>query len=212
MSVDEPSQAFIDAFLNAPPLERPKQQDSDPVSYEAEPQTDPGEILFALGVLVNDLNRNRCRIQWIWSNHRDGYFDLAAPAVATNVTVSLARGLIEDVEPLLSRFEGGGWRAVSTFCSMCLAKRYAVDAIYLDGSKDNFNYDLYEVANSTYLGAYRMLISFMDVLDPKRVPWIKDGIFGHYDPESDRSTKTGAEKFQEDKIRPMEWKMSSGGA
>ncbi|KFH43504.1 hypothetical protein ACRE_057520 [Hapsidospora chrysogenum ATCC 11550] len=153
-------QAFIDAFLNAPPLERPKQQDSDPVSYEAEPQIDPGEILFAL--LVNDLNGIRSRIQWIWSNHHDGYFDLAAAAVATNVTVSLARGLIEDVEPLLSRFERGGWGVVSTFfCSMCLAKGYAVDEIYLDGSKDDSNYDLYEVANNTYLGAYRMLISFM---------------------------------------------------
>ncbi|KAK9350684.1 hypothetical protein V1523DRAFT_399017 [Lipomyces doorenjongii] len=86
----------------------------------------------------------------------------------------------------------------------CLTKGYKVDEIYLDG-KDNFNYDLYNIADDVYLVPYRMLLSFLDVLDPRELPLIKEGMFGRYDPDSDLATKTGRQKFQEDQILLMEF-------
>ncbi|KAK9350250.1 hypothetical protein V1523DRAFT_98130 [Lipomyces doorenjongii] len=204
LSVEEPSQAFIEPFLNAPPM-RPKPRDDDPIVYEAEALKSLEDIMFAFMVMVNDLSRIRSRIQWIWSNHRDGLLDLAASAVATNTAISLARGLIDDIVPLFDGHEEGAWGITNKFFAMCcLTKGYKVDEIYLDG-KDNFNYDLYNIADDVYLVPYRMLLSFLDVLDPRELPLIKEGMFGRYDPDSDLATKTGRQKFQEDQILLMEF-------
>ncbi|KAK9322283.1 hypothetical protein V1517DRAFT_140982 [Lipomyces orientalis] len=204
LSVEEPSQAFIEPFLNAPP-ERPKPRDDDPIVYEAEAPKSLEDIMFSFTVMVNDLNRIRSRIQWIWSSHRDGLFDLAASAVATNTAISLARGLIEDIVPLFDAHEEGAWGITNKLFAMCcLTKGYTVDEIYLDG-EDNFNYDLYKIADDVYLVSYRMLLSFLDVLDPRELPLIKEGMFGRYDPDSDPATKTGRQKYQEDRILLMEF-------
>ncbi|GKT97534.1 hypothetical protein Ct61P_15384 [Colletotrichum tofieldiae] len=205
LSVDEPSQAFLEAFRNAP-HERPKARDEDPESYEAEPQTSLEDVLFAFTALVNDLNRIRSRIEWIWSNHRDGIFDLAAAAVATNTAISVARGLIEDVAPLLDTQVGGAWGVVNKFYLMaCLRKGYEPEQVYLANSRDNFNYDTYDLADECYIVAFRLLKSFADVLNPRDLPLIKEGMFGQYDPDSNRASKTGRAKFQEDKILIMEF-------
>ncbi|KAH7121673.1 hypothetical protein EDB81DRAFT_732501 [Dactylonectria macrodidyma] len=205
LSVDESSQAFLDSFRDAP-HERPKPRDDDPVSYEAEPQTSLEDVLFAFTAVINDLNRIRSRIEWIWSNHRDGKLDLAAAAVATNTAISLARGLIEEVIPLLNKQDGGAWGVLNKFHLMnCLRKGYEPEQVYLNNSKDNFNYDLYDMANECYVVAFRILNSFVDVLDPRDLPLIKEGMFGKYDPNSDRTSKTGREKFEEDQILLMEF-------
>ncbi|KAM6523044.1 hypothetical protein FSOLCH5_003669 [Fusarium solani] len=205
LSVDEPSQAFLDAFRNAL-HERPKPRDDDHVSYEAEPQTSLEDVLFAITALINDLNRIRSRIEWIWSNHCDGRFDLAAAAVATNTAISIARGLIEEVAPLLNKQDGGAWGVLNKFYLMiCLRKGYKPEQVYLNNSKDNFNYDLYDMANECYVVAFRLLNSFVDVLDPRDLPLIKEGMFGKYDPNSNPASKTGREKFQEDQILLMEF-------
>lgn len=176
-------------FRNAP-HERPKPRDEDQVSYEAEPQTSLEDVLFAFTVLVNDLNRIRSRIEWIWSNHRDGMFDLAAAAVATNTAISIARGLIEEVSPLLDKQVGGTWGVLNKFCVMvCLSKGCKPEQVYLDNSKDNFNYHLYDISNGCYVVTFRLFSSFIDVLDPRELPLIKEGMFGKYDPDSNRASK-----------------------
>ncbi|WQF76843.1 hypothetical protein CDEST_01857 [Colletotrichum destructivum] len=205
LSVDEPSQASLEAFRNAP-HERPAPRDEDPASYEAEPQTSIEDVLFAFTVLVNDLDRIRARIEWIWSNHRDGKFDLAAAAVATNTAISVARGMIEEVAPLLDAQDRGVSGVLNKFYLMiCLRKGYAVEQVYLADSKDNFNYDMYDTADQCYMVAFRLLQSFADVLHPRHLPLIKEGMFGEYNPDTDRASKTGREKFQEDTILLMEF-------
>ncbi|WYZ36123.1 hypothetical protein EsH8_XI_000006 [Colletotrichum jinshuiense] len=145
LSVDEPSQAFLEAFRNAP-HERPAPRDEDPASYEAEPQTSIEDVLFAFTVLVNDLDRTRARIEGIWSGVSDGTFDLAAAAVATNTAISVARGMIEEVAPLLDAQDGGVSGVLNKFYLMiCLQKGYTVEQVYLADSGDNFNYDTYPV-------------------------------------------------------------------
>ncbi|KAK1987255.1 hypothetical protein LZ30DRAFT_799281 [Colletotrichum cereale] len=151
-------------------------------------------------------NRRDPAVSWIWSNHREGVFDLAAAAVATNTAISIARGLIEDVAPLLDTQDGGAWGVVNQFYLItCLQKGYEVDQVYVANRKDNFNYDLYDLADECYAVAFRLLQSFADVLDPRDLPLIKEGMFGTYDPNSHRPSKTGREKFQEDQILLMEF-------
>lgn len=104
LSVDEPPREFLDLFRTAS-YERLKTVDDNPVSYEAETQTSIEETVFAFITLINELSRVRLRIRWIWSNHRDGMFDLAAAAVASNTAISFTRGLIEEINPLLKQQE-----------------------------------------------------------------------------------------------------------
>ncbi|KAL2875313.1 hypothetical protein SGCOL_009476 [Colletotrichum sp. CLE4] len=114
LSVDEPTEAFIEAFRNAS-HERPKPSDEDPVSYESEPQSSPGDAMFAVSALANDLQKIRAQIKSIWVNHRYGTLDLASAAVATTVATSIARGLIKEVAPLLDAQEGGVFGFLNNF-------------------------------------------------------------------------------------------------
>ncbi|KAJ8098964.1 hypothetical protein POJ06DRAFT_302816 [Lipomyces tetrasporus] len=148
LSVEEPSQAFIEPFLNAPP-ERPKPQDDDPIVYEAEPPMSLEDIMFAFIVMMDSST---------------------LPPPPSQPTQPSLSPLIEDIVPLFDAHEEGAWGITNKFFAMCcLAKGYEVDEIYLDG-KDNFNYDLYKIADDVYLVPYRMLLSFLDVLDPDYRP------------------------------------------
>ncbi|RSL99617.1 hypothetical protein CEP52_009659 [Fusarium oligoseptatum] len=91
LTVDEPSESFLNMFSNAS-HERPKPAQDDATSYEAEPPTTFDDIYFAFAALMMDLELIRARIRWIWSRHGKGDFDLAAAAVATNTAVSVAAG------------------------------------------------------------------------------------------------------------------------
>ncbi|KAI0436204.1 hypothetical protein F4803DRAFT_557228 [Xylaria telfairii] len=53
------------------------------------------------------------------------------------------------------------------------------------------NYDTYDIGYGTYLTTYRLLDAFVNVLQPGRLPIYKEGVYGYYDPTSDRSKKTG---------------------
>ncbi|TPX17773.1 uncharacterized protein E0L32_002874 [Thyridium curvatum] len=200
LAVYEPSQAFLDA----PDIPRPAPLPEDKTVYVAEQQTTFADALFACTAMMNDLERIRSTIKWIWKNQKDGFFDLAAAAVATNTAIDLARSVSEDVVPLF-KDHGGAWGILNKFFVMiCVRKGYDMDKIFTDGT-DNFNYDAYEIADQTFVHAYRMLLSFLDALLPTDLPLIKEGIFGKYDPKADRSKMTGKEKGKEDQILLMEF-------
>ncbi|KAJ9138152.1 Ank-repeat protein mbp1 [Pleurostoma richardsiae] len=201
LEVYEPSQEFLDA----PDMERPLNADDDTAVYEAERQTTFEDAMVAYTMIINDINRIRSHIEWIWTNYRVGLFDLAAAAVATNTGIDLARNLMEDVIPLF-KDHGGTWTMTTRFFTMCcLRKGYDIDYIFLEGSADNFNYDLYDIADGVYMTTYRILMSFRNVLNPRTVPIIKEGMFGTYNPSSDRKHKAGRQKFEEDQVLLMEF-------
>lgn len=70
--------------------------------------------------------------------------------------------------------------------------------------KFTFDPETYDIADSTFFGTFHMLDGFMAVLRPGQLPLFKPGHYGTYNPRSDRSRKTGPEKWQEDKILIME--------
>lgn len=122
LAVYEPSEEF----LNAPDIERPPPAADDNAAYEAEPLKDFEEALFAYALMIEDLNKIRSHVQWIWRNYRDGILDLAAAALTTNTACDLARNLMEDVVPLF-QVHGGAVNIASKFyLAHCLAKGFSL--------------------------------------------------------------------------------------
>ncbi|KAF3058017.1 hypothetical protein GL218_05222 [Daldinia childiae] len=171
LEVYEPSEDF----LNAPDIERPKVREGDNVTYEAEPPSSLEDLYVAVTLLINDINNIRSRIEWIWTNYRDGFFELAACAVTTNTAIDLARKLMEDVVPMF-KDHGGLWGVLNQFhIAQAMMKGYEPFNYSLNGA-DNFNYDTYDIANETYILTYRILDAFTRVVQPRAIPLYKEGI------------------------------------
>jgi hypothetical protein len=198
LTIYEPSQEFLDA----PDVERPVTVKGDSAIYESEPMTSFEDAIFALTALVNNMNQVKSHIQWIWSNYKDGIFDLAAAAITTNTAISLVRNMMEDISPLLKLHGGFGSMLERFHVLQCLVKGWKLSDITVP-RKDNFNPETYDTASGTYFMAYRLLEGFVDVLQPGQLPLYREGMFGHYDPESDRSRKTGQQKFEDDRALLM---------
>ncbi|KAF7552167.1 hypothetical protein G7Z17_g4489 [Cylindrodendrum hubeiense] len=196
LQVYEPSQEFLDA----PNIERPEKSTEDMVTYEAELQNRFEDAIMAFAMMLDDLDKIRSRIKWIWSNYRDGFSELATAAVATNTALDLARNLMEDVLPIF-KDHGGALDVCKKLFFMIAHER---EGCSLDETLAWFNgatqHDFYEIADETYLNAGRLIESFAKVLSPQNIPIYKEGMLGVYDPESNRDVKTGHEKFTEDNI------------
>ncbi|KAJ8130719.1 hypothetical protein O1611_g2907 [Lasiodiplodia mahajangana] len=199
LDVYEPSQEFLDA----PVIERPAKVQEDNAVYEAETEVSFEHAFFAMTTAVNDMNRIRYRIQWIWTNYRAGIFDLTAAAIATNTAIELVRNMLEDILPLLNRHGGAGEMLKHFYVYQCLVNGWSDDDLFSSGAEDNFNYETYHIGNQTYFTTYRLMEAFIGVVEPGQVPLYKDGMFGFYDPSSNRSSKTGFEKFCDDRALLM---------
>ncbi|KAI0416786.1 hypothetical protein F5X98DRAFT_387764 [Xylaria grammica] len=198
LAVYEPSPEFLDA----PVIERPVKTGDDNAVYEAETETSLEHAMFALTSVINDMNRVRAHVRWVWSNYKVGAFELAAAAIATNTAIDLVRNMMEDVLPLLNSNGGLGYMLQKFHIVQCLMQGWTMDDIFTD-EDDNLNYDTYDVGYGSYLTVYRLLEAFVGVLQPGQLPIYKEGMFGVYDPTSDRSRKTGLQKFEDDRALLM---------
>ncbi|KAF5701091.1 hypothetical protein FMUND_14054 [Fusarium mundagurra] len=195
LNVYEPSQDFLDA----PDIVRPQKAQDDENLYEAEPQNTLEDAMIAYAVMLDDLTYIRSHIKSIWANYKDGFYDLATAAVVTNTGIDLARNLME---PILPVFEPhGGACAVSEKFSIVFAmmKGFSISEVKTWGPKGG-NEKMYDIANDTFLNANILLKALVAVLGPRNIPIYKEGMFGTYDPNSDRSRKNGHQKFNEDQI------------
>ncbi|KAI1124433.1 hypothetical protein F5Y10DRAFT_30607 [Nemania abortiva] len=209
LSVYEPSEAF----LNMPDIERPQPaktagDDELGATYEAERLNAFEDVIFALTTLMNDLNRLRERIKWIWTAYGQGIFDLCSAAIATNTAIDLARNLMDEITPDLDA-QGGAWKMLQKFHMVqCMIEGHPPEALFNNefdnhGSTDNFNYKLYDAGIGQFLQVYNMVDAFSRVIEPNQLPLYKEGMFGTYDPKSNRNAKSGYEKFHEDRALLM---------
>lgn len=194
----EPSQEYLDA----PDIERPGKATGDDALYETEPLTSLEDAVAAYFMLMNDLSRIRSTIKWIWGNYRDRLFDVAAAAVATDTAIDLARGIIEDVS-LVCKDHGGTLDMIKTFYVLCcLRKGYTESQILsvVSAGRPVFDKGTYDISTEAYIITAYSLKSFTQLLHPRKLPLVKEGMFGIYDPCSDRNGKSAEEKLREDKI------------
>ncbi|KAI4862595.1 hypothetical protein F4820DRAFT_429953, partial [Hypoxylon rubiginosum] len=194
----EPSEDFMDA----PDIERPKPSEGTNVTYEAESLTSLEDVLIATTMLINDLNVIRSRVEWIWSNWRDGFFDLAAAAIATNTAIDLARNLMDDVVPLIK--DCGGLQDIlcKVFLLQAINKGYEPPET---SCLDTLLYEAFDVAEGTYVLTLSTLESLAQVVEAQNLPIYKEGAFGNYDPRSNRESKSGHQKHEEDRVLIMKF-------
>ncbi|KNB20727.1 hypothetical protein FOXG_22911 [Fusarium oxysporum f. sp. lycopersici 4287] len=114
LKIYEPSPELLD-FTD---IERPKNAQGDDTIYEAEPETSLEDALVPFIIMMNDLNQIRFYIEWIWSNYRDGYFDLANAAVSINTGINLARNLIDQVLLIMKDY-GSACTILEKFYFVC---------------------------------------------------------------------------------------------
>ncbi|KAI0147263.1 hypothetical protein GGR57DRAFT_494006 [Xylariaceae sp. FL1272] len=195
LSVYEPTDAFLEKSNTERSLPA-KQPGDDEVeaTYEAERLNSPEDIIFALGILMDDLNRFRERIKWVWAAYAQGVFDLCAAAIVTNTAVELARNLMDDIQPDLDA-QGGPWEILQkSHLVICMLNGHAPETIIGPmHSADNFNYDLYDAGIGQFIQIYNMVNAFSRVIEPdngypSRQPLYKDGMFGAYDPSRPRAS------------------------
>ncbi|KAM3504405.1 hypothetical protein MY10362_003566 [Beauveria mimosiformis] len=199
LTVDEPSEAF----LSAPDIERPTKPAADAVDYAAEPPTSFDDAIFALWMLMDDMNKARASIRSVWEHFKSGGFDVVPAAVTTNTVIELVRNMIEDVVPLIEMHGGLDYCLQKCYMIKCLLKGFSLSELTTENVKDNFNYNTYDEANETYFLCFRLLEGFQGVLEPGRIPLYHDGFFGAFDAKSDRTKKSGAGKFHDDRALLM---------
>ncbi|KAI8716519.1 hypothetical protein NCS52_00946000 [Fusarium sp. LHS14.1] len=203
LTVHEPSESFLEKSRDAS-HEGPKPAQYDAASYEAELPTTSDDIYFAFNTLIKDLHQIRASIQWVWSGHGTHNFDFGAAAVTTNTAVSLARGLIEEVEPILAKYDGGFNRLLRMgFAHDCLKRGMTLDQVWSDGvvtGKQDANYDSYDSA----VGCYFIPLTTFEIVSeriPNGVVVLADSPRGEYnDATPSWASMSNKQKFEKDSM------------
>lgn len=206
LKIYEPSSEFLDA----PDIQRPQPTalPSEKVVYEAEAsaRTDLEDAIFTFALMIDDMNKIRQEVKRIWAGYRDGMFDLAAAAVATNTAVDLARSLADEIEPLF-RPHGGVWKVAQKFyLGVAFAAGFSPPSMSFDFTSREFafNPETYDLADYTFFATYYLLEGLKAILQPGHLPlYIPRGL-GTYNPKSDRARMTATQRYNEDKILVIE--------
>ncbi|KAK2678718.1 hypothetical protein RAB80_003899 [Fusarium oxysporum f. sp. vasinfectum] len=130
-------------LLDFTDIERPKNAQGDDTIYEAEPEISLEDALVAFTIMMNDLNQIRCYLEWIWSDYRDGYFDLANAVVSTNTGINLARNLIDQVLPIM-KDHGSACTILEKFSFVCARRDGFSEDDTVSWSPAGKNEDIYE--------------------------------------------------------------------
>lgn len=118
LSVDEPSQGFLERFsTECDHAARPLQLAGDASVFEAGLEKPEEELMFLCSALLRDLNEIRPSNHPMWPQ-KETTWDPAAFAISTNVAISLDRGLIDEVEPLLEKAKAGSLFMMETMASV----------------------------------------------------------------------------------------------
>jgi hypothetical protein len=191
----EPSQAFLDAPAPAPSKPDKNQPPTSDASYVAEQSSTLEEVIFAWTVMTKDLTALRNYIKAIWLEHRNGFFDAAVAALATNTAVDLARSIMDEVLPLAEQ-HGGCWLIAQCFHrGHCLGR--GLDPH--DDASTTGTYGTYDIASDTLVATYTLLGLLPEYLDERPILSFKEWRYFHYDPAKDRQSLSGKEKACEDK-------------
>jgi len=200
LTVDEPSQASLDA----PEVERPKQDPNDKTTYEAEPQVSVLESMFAFWSLMDDLLQLRRVVAWNWRKQTVAMSTIAACAVTTNAAIELARGWVEESASLFELNGGTSLLLDHFFVMNCLASPTSplspeqfADPEMLVPVEDL--YESYDIADSTCYNAYRILSVSLQIVDNEGTSIPRDGpLSKSRGTVKDREVMSGKEKYLTD--------------
>jgi hypothetical protein len=105
LKVEEPSDEFLEWWHHG--ADSKAKGNRARVTYEAETPNNRMETLLRYMLVLEDVAKIRLGIMTMWKEHKAGLLDLGAAALATNAAVSLARGIMDEVEPPLQPHKAG---------------------------------------------------------------------------------------------------------
>jgi hypothetical protein len=178
----------------------PSPPESQLLIYEIEPAKEKKDVeqdeLFAIFCLFDDLDRLRSYVQDLWVNYKQQKIDLITASVTTNTAFQLA---IRAQDEILAAYpEYSDYQDVLLTIMQQFIKAQGADEKEGEVEIDD------DVAQWIFAPAHSILDSFCDVLKPKRVPLMKRGYYGIYDPRVDRDSLDDLQKNREDLILLME--------
>lgn len=195
LDLEEPSKAFEQA-PDVTPIPT-----NEPI-YKAERQNDLEEGFFALYLLLHDLNKLRTEVSTAWAGYKNGMHDLIAASITTNTAVDLARSMVDELKSTFAK-HGGASRMLHVYhAAHCLG--VGTSEAHRARPGDDMNFSTYKVSEALFYPALQLLNAFCDVLKVKPTPEMKRGIYGFYQPHTNRNSKSNRDKFIEDKILLLE--------
>ncbi|KAJ4314582.1 hypothetical protein N0V84_008806 [Fusarium piperis] len=199
LEVYEPSQDFLDA----PDIPRPQVARQDAAIYEADPWPTLEEALIAFAMMCKDLAEIRQFVSDLWSAFvsQDGELnDPAAMAVVTNTGLEFAANIIEDMSPIFKE-HGGAFAICQTYMTRILSQPdESPEECRKRMAEPSSQGEYYDVSNSCYFFIGSLLYTLAAIPWQGNTALYPEGHFGVYDPESDWTSKTGLQKFEEDGI------------
>jgi len=165
---------------------------------------DPGKViedleqekLFAVYCLFDDLDRLRTFVSNLWQEYKKQKIDLITASVVTNTAFQLA---IRTQDEILAAYpEYRDYQDVLLTVVKPFMKAQGVDPREGEVEVDD------DIANWIFAPVHSILDSFCEVLVPGRVPLMKRGHFGTYNPLQDRNAMSPSRKNREDLILLME--------
>ncbi|PGH32119.1 hypothetical protein GX50_05080 [[Emmonsia] crescens] len=197
--VQEPSKEFINA-----PNVRPTTATTKVEEVNHEEQNPPDDVAapprFLL--LLQDYYLLRTFLIHAWTQYRDEVFKLECVSLATNTAIDIARRMCEDVDPLLE--EHVKFKTILAAIYFDICKQSGHDPMFCEQPRDIINFQPYDAIEGTLLPAYILLEQWRNAspngLPPEGFPAVPPNYPSTYDPKSDRSNKSGRDKFKEDHI------------
>jgi hypothetical protein len=196
LELEEPSIAS-----EGPPDLAPAAPTQEPI-YKAERQNDLEESYFAFYLLLHDFSSLRTEVKRAWTGYHNGVHDLVAASITTNTAVDLARSMTDDLKTTFAKHGGATTMMQVYYAIHC--KTSATPEARKVRPGDDMNFSTYEVADALYYPTFQLLTAFCDVFSVNSDPQMKGGIYGKYEPQTNRESKSSREKYMEDKILLLE--------
>lgn len=175
------------------------------VKYTAEysEHSEP-EAIFAFTALLKDLFSLREEIHDLWQDYSSGKLDLAATAVSVNIALELARGMEEEVTPLLVKYGGAITLLPKIFDAVC--QSLGLDPNEKELPSDDMNLACYDIGAS-FLWNVASLLDAIRVSAPDGSQGMPcyTGSFGWFDPQTaNLETMSNRECWAQDKAAVLE--------
>lgn len=192
----------LETFLDTEPVTADQMPSAaSQVEYCLDRVLDRNENHFAFYCLLHDFNVIRIYIQQVWDSYKHGVTDLIAASIATNTAIEIARGLQDDFTEVFSNLVDFDIHMHATYHVACENANH--DSRLKARPDDEMNFEAYEEIETSLFPTYIILTFFNESMEPG-VPPSYTGLFGSYEPKSDREWMLPKWKFREDKALLLE--------
>lgn len=194
----EPLADSLNGFLLEEPRSDSVSESGDlDVSFEDENIDDSEEYIVAFYFLLSDFSKLRKAVSSMWTGYKGGKYGLPAVSVATDTAISFARCLEQDILRVWDSHVGISRLLQAYYVCLCSMQNESVD--HRERPEDDMNFRTYDAAESVMWPTYRILESFVDLLEPGMIPIYETRSDSKYTSFSRIRNASPREKYLNDK-------------